>query len=343
MHALETAVTVEGFQTAFATRSAPAWHMLGTVFPADEVVTTAQMLKKAHLNGWNVRTVPLSEMVTGMNVADGINAVVRDNPFYKGETDILATVGSRYNVFQNEEAFVFGDNLLDGGQWETAGSIKGGKVIFGSLKLDREMQIGKQDAVDAYLLIQSSHDGSSGLMASITPVRVVCQNTLNMANSNVMQSFKIRHTSGIAGKVAVAREVLGLANSYFDAFELEAEAMIATAVSDAEFDKIVETLYPAPTVAKGKSEVSKISQTKYDNLRSEIGDIWKGNTSVDTMSGVTGTAWGALNALTEQADWYRNPRNGDASATAAAAAGFDPVANAKRNKIATVVRAFAGV
>ncbi len=85
----------------------------------------------------------------------------------------------------------------------TAGSIKGGRVVFGSLALQRETVLdpsGVADKVKTYLLINTSHDGSIAIQASITPVRVVCANTLNLAlggkkkKNGIKQSFKIRHT-----------------------------------------------------------------------------------------------------------------------------------------------------
>jgi len=98
---------------------------------------------------------------------------------------VLGVVGERYHVLQNEDLFSFGDNILDGGgRWETAGSLKGGRVVFGSLALERETVLdpnGVADVVKTYLLINTSHDGSIAIQASITPVRVVCANTLNVA------------------------------------------------------------------------------------------------------------------------------------------------------------------
>lgn len=339
MHALETNVSVEGFRAAFASRDEPAWHMLGTVFDKDRVVTTAEMLKLAHLNGWDVHLSPLGELIPDKAVTEGLNAVVRTNPWDAKQQDVLSVVGNRYKVFQNEDAFAFGDNLLDGGgQWETAGSIRGGRTIFGSLSIGEGITIGGSDAVNKYLLIHTSHDGSSGLQASVTPVRVVCQNTLNFALRSVTQSFKIRHTANMAGKVATAKEALKIAHTYFDSFQVEAEALIATSVTNAEFEKLIEAVYPAPT-----EDAAKVALTKYDTKKALILDLWNGDGTVDTISGVENTAWGALNVFTEIQDWYRSPRSGNAAAAVTAASGFDPVLNAEKNRIHRVVTEFAGV
>jgi phage/plasmid-like protein (TIGR03299 family) len=330
-HDLET---VNG-QTAFASLRQPAWHGLGTVF--ENEVKTSEMLELAHLNDWNVR---LEDVATpeGFNSDKSYSFVTRTNPFDRDTNDILGVVGERYVPLQNEDLFSFGDNLLDGGgRWETAGSIKGGRVVFGSIALTDSITLdpnGIADKIDNYLLINTSHDGSIAIQASITPVRVVCANTLNLALSSfkgkkdVKQTFKIRHTQTAEGKIAVAREALGLAHKYIDEFSTMANEMIQTEITQAQFDKIVELAYPAPTKdAKG-------SQKKYDAKIDLLQGIYVGKYN-DTISG---TAWGAFNALTERLDWYRNSRGGNNESILASASGFDPMVNAEKNRLMKIVR-----
>jgi phage/plasmid-like protein (TIGR03299 family) len=322
-------------ETAFASLREPAWHGLGTVF--EEEISTAEMLKKAKLNSWNVRLEDV-EIPTGMDSDKNYSFVVRDNPFTKGNKDVLGVVGERYVPLQNEELFDFADNILDnGGRWETAGSIKGGRIVFGSLALERETVLdpnGVSDKINTYLLVNTSHDGSIAIQASITPVRVVCANTLNLAlgqrgrNGSVKQSFKIRHTQTASGKVQVAREALGLANAYIDEFSLMANKMIETEVSKAKFDEIVLALYPQP------KENAKGANKKWENKIDLINDIYVG----DYNNTITGTAWGVANALTERLDWYRTGRKGKTESILASASGFDPITNAEKNRIFKAVQ-----
>jgi phage/plasmid-like protein (TIGR03299 family) len=330
-HLLET---VNG-ETAFASLREPAWHGLGEVFT--EEVSTAEMLKKAKLNKWNVRLEDV-EIPSEFESDKNYSFVVRDNPFIKGNKDILGVVGERYVPLQNEELFDFADNLLDnGGRWETAGSIKGGRVVFGALALERETVIdpnGVSDKVNTYLLVNTSHDGSIAIQASITPVRVVCANTLNLAlgqrgrNGSVKQSFKIRHTQTASGKVQIAREALGLANAYIDEFSLMANKMIQTEVSKKKFDEIVLALYPQP------KETAKGATSRWENKIDLINDIYVG----DYNNTITGTAWGVANALTERLDWYRTGRKGKTESILASASGFDPMTNAEKNRIFKAVQ-----
>jgi phage/plasmid-like protein (TIGR03299 family) len=321
--------------TAFASLREPAWHGLGTVFT--EEVTTSKMLELAHLDNWNVR---LEDVATpeGFNSDKTYSFVTRTNPFNRDENDILGVVGERYKVLQNEDLFSFGDNILDGGgRWETAGSIKGGRQVFGSLALERETVLdpnGVSDKINTYLLINTSHDGSVAIQASITPVRVVCANTLNLALSAVRgkkapkQSFKIRHTQTAEGKIAIAREALGLANKYMDEFDLMAKAMIEKTVTDNQFLEIIGKAYPAP------EKDAKGSFKKYDGKVDLLQSIYRGQFN-DTIAG---TAWGAYNALTERLDWYRSARGGSNESILASASGFDPMVNAEKNRLLKIVQ-----
>lgn len=338
MHALEIG---SAGQVAFATREVPAWHLLGTVFDGTEQVTTAQMLDKAYLDNWNVRLSALSAVDSpeASWVSDHY-AVVRDNPFDGGE-DVLSVVGGRYKIVQNEDLFSFGDTLLDGGgQWETAGSIQGGRRVFGSLLLPKDILIdgkGANDKVKVYLLVVTSHDGTVGVQAATTPVRVVCQNTLNYALGGVKQSFKMRHTQTIEGRIAAAREALKLSYSYADAFEAEANALYAQSVTNAQFQKIVTAIYPKP------AEDKQGALTRWTNKVELLGDLFAGQApAVEgapvTNANIAGTGWGALNALTERLDWYRTARKGDATSLAESASGFNAVVNAEKARIHSVVK-----
>jgi phage/plasmid-like protein (TIGR03299 family) len=310
---------------------------LGTVFT--EEVSTKEMLDLAHLNDWNVRLEDVG-IPEGFASDKSYSFVTRTNPFDRTQNDVLGVVGERYVPMQNEDLFDFGDLMLDGGgRWETAGSIKGGRQVFGSLALERETVLdpnGVGDKINTYLLINTSHDGSVAIQASITPVRVVCANTLNVALSSVKgkkgikQSFKIRHTATASGKVAQAREALGLANAYMDEFDIMAKEMIESEISKAKFDDLIALAYPAPTGEDKKGSYKKY-QSKVDLLQA----IYVGQYN----NTIAGTKWGAYNALTERLDWYRSARGGTNESILASASGFDPMINAEKNRLLKLVLA----
>ena len=330
-HELET----QNGKASFASFREPAWHGLGTVFTEEK--NTAEMLAAANLNNWNVRLEDVN--IPSHLVSDKeYQYVVRTNPTDNTQTDVLGVVGQRYHVLQNEDLFSFGDNILDGGgRWETAGSIRGGRVVFGSLALERETVLdpsGVADKVKTYLLINTSHDGSIAIQASITPVRVVCANTLNLAlgskrgKNAIKQSFKIRHTQTANGKVQIARETLGLANKYMDAFDIMAKTMIEKEITAQDFNNIILAAYPKP------DKDSKGSIKKWETKVDVINDIYTG----EFNGMIAGTAWGAFNALTERLDWHRSARGGNNESLLAAASGFDATITAEKNRLLSVVK-----
>jgi phage/plasmid-like protein (TIGR03299 family) len=324
-------------EVAFALRGTPAWHNLANkVFAQDETVTTANMLEQAKLSNWNVSLESIEDFIpdTYRNNSESY-LVTRTNPFDQGK-DVLSIVGSRYKTVQNEELFSFADNILDGGaKWESAGSLKKGRVVFGSLTIDKEITLDAQGANDKtkmYLIVWTSHDGSVAVQSAITPVRVVCQNTLNLAMRNAKQSFKIRHTQTVDGKIAAAREALGLTMAYADEFEKEAQALFNLKVTDKKFSEILTTIYPKP------DKDSKGSLKKWENKVVLLDELYHNS---PTNANIKGTAWGVVNALTERLDYFRTARKGSNESLMAGASGFDPVVTAEKNKIVKQVFALA--
>ena len=330
---------IENGEVAFALRGAPAWHNLANrIFSQDEEVTTQLMLDEAKLSNWNVRLSPLTEHISEeWNDVSNSHLVLRTNPF-NGGTDVLANVGKRYKVVQNEELFAFADAIHDADpscRWESAGSLRQGKVVFGSVEIPRTMVLDPQGANDEtklYLIVWTSHDGSVAVQAAVTPVRVVCQNTLNFAMRSAKQSFKIRHTQTAEGKIQIARETLGLTLGYFDEFEKQAQELFAMEVSDKKFHEIIRAMYPKPDEDKSKQAL-----TKWENKVTLIDDIYFNS---PTQTTIKGTAWGVVNALTERIDYFRSAR-GNGETLMAGASGFDPVVTAEKNKIVKQVMALA--
>jgi phage/plasmid-like protein (TIGR03299 family) len=332
-HALEG----QNGEYAFALRGEPAWHGLGTVFDQNADIHTADMLRLAHLADWNVAVEPVLVPEGYRAIGDNF-MVTRTNPFDAG-TDVLAFVGKKYRPFQNESLFEFADNILDGGaSWESAGSIKDGRIVFGSMVIPREFILDPQGANDktvTYLLVHTAHDGSSSVQANITPVRVVCQNTLNMALNGSKQSFKIRHTSGTQARVDEARRVLGLTFGHMDNFEAISRQLFEVSIDNKKFHDIITAVYPMPDASAGKA-----SMTKWESKVDLITDIYHQS---PTMTNIKGTAWGALNAMTERLDYFRASRTTDGSALIGAASGFDPSTNAEKALILSAVKELAGI
>ena len=325
---------VEKGEVSFAlvdSRSNPAWHSFANkVFDSENDVTISEIMDGAKLSNWNVRLEDVAPAFPNHNFISDSYLVVRDNPYTENATDVLSVVGSRYKVVQNEELFSFAENLHDGNpnvKVDSAGSLKNGRVVYGSWNLPNELILdpnGANDKTSLYLIVWTSHDGSVAVQAAITPVRVRCQNTLNLAMKRAKQSFKIRHTQTADGKILQAREALGLSVAYFDEFSKEAQELFSREITDKKFSEIINKLYPKPEQDK------KGALKKWENKVVLLDELYHNS---NTNANIKGTAWGALNALTERLDYFRTARKGNGESLMAGASGFDPVLTAEKNKI----------
>lgn len=286
-------------EAAFASARVPAWHRLGTV--TDGAMTAKEAGELAHLNGWNVRKTDL-QTVGGLVIPRKV-ATIRTNPI-TGEDEALGVVGKDYKVIQNEEAFAFLDALVDvgGAHFETAGGLGNGERVFMSMKLPEGVMIAGEDAHDMYLLAANSHDGSSAFHVAVTPVRVVCKNTLTMGLRAAKQKFSIRHTTNADGRIEEAREALKIAFKYADEFEHQLNVLLDSAFTDAQFDALVKDLVPdSASEAEGW-------QAKVLERRSTLTHLF---TTAETNTFGRGTKYAAYNAFTEYADWYMPVKGAD--------------------------------
>jgi phage/plasmid-like protein (TIGR03299 family) len=312
-------------------RTKPAWHSFANkVFDSSQDVSVKDIMDGAKLSNWNVRLEDVAPAFPTHNFITDSYLVLRDNPNIEKQTDVLSVVGSRYKVVQNEDLFAFAENLHDSNpnvKVDSAGSLKSGRIVYGSWALPNELVLdpnGANDKTSLYLIVWTSHDGSVAVQAAITPVRVRCQNTLNLAMKSAKQSFKIRHTQTADGKILAAREALGLSVAYFDEFSKEAELLFQREVTDKKFSQIINAIYPKPEQDK------KGALKKWENKVVLLDELYHNS---KTNENIKGTAWGTLNAFTERLDYFRTARNGNTESLNAGASGFDPVLTAEKNKI----------
>ncbi|MFJ9544144.1 DUF932 domain-containing protein [Streptomyces sp. NPDC101225] len=281
---------------AFASANTSAWHKLGTV--TDGAMTAEEAMSLASLSGWNVRLLPLTATEI---TADGTTplevpqhfATARTHP-KTGRTQTLGVVGSDYYPVQNEEHAEFLNLLADesGAHFETAGSLKDGRQVFLTMKLPQTLTIGGNDDVDLYIAASNSHDGGSAFRIIVTPVRVVCANTLRAAIHGARSSFVVRHTAGAKARIAQARSALGLTFKYADEFEQAAQRMIQEEMTLNELRSVVDELWP----------VKKDSPRARTNQRQRWGAISNLFEHAETQAGIRGTRWAGYNALTEYAN-----------------------------------------
>jgi phage/plasmid-like protein (TIGR03299 family) len=147
-------------------------------------------------------------------------------------------------VIQNREAFEFTDALLgEGVRYETAGSLQGGKRVWMLARLPHEYII-SGERISPYLLFSNTHDGSGAIKVALTPIRVVCNNTLNLALSTAKRSWSMIHTGDIKGKMQEAKDTLFMAEQYMDMLGCEFEELRKIRLTEKQVMEYIEVLLP---------------------------------------------------------------------------------------------------
>lgn len=268
-------------ETMFYAGETP-WHGLGV--QVEHAMSSANALELAGLN-WTVSKREI-QTVDGFEVP-GFYATVRDS-----DNKPLGVVKDRYQVVQNSEAFAFVDNLLgEGVTYETAGSLNGGKRVWLLAKTESANILG--DTVDPYLVFSNSHDGSGAVQVAVTPIRVVCQNTLTLALSTAKRTWSARHSGSIGSKMLEAEQTLGLTRKYIASLNEQADLLTQIVVPAPAFVEFLHAMLPYP---KNEGEMTDLVKNRIDKEREFLSEIYNNK---DDIQRFKGTAWGVLNAVAD--------------------------------------------
>ena len=220
-------------ETMFYVRETP-WHGLGT--RVMEAPGSEDALELAGLN-WKVRQEPI---YTDNNLLiPGYKANVRDL-----DDKVLGVVTDRYKVVQNDEAFAFTDGLLgEGVRYETAGALLDGRKVWILARMPREFIINGEQ-ISPYLVFSNTHDGSGAIKVAVTPIRVVCNNTLNLALSTAKRSWSMVHTGDVQGKMEEAKQTLFMAEKYMSRLGREFENLRKIELTDRQVMDDIKLLLP---------------------------------------------------------------------------------------------------
>lgn len=272
-------------ETMFYTRTKP-WHGLGT--RVEEAPTSERALIVAGLD-WNVIQRPVYTD-TGI-LLNGYKANVRDM-----DDKVLGVVTDRYKVVQNVDAFSFTDSLLgEGIRYETAGSLLDGKKTWLLAKLPQEYII-TGERISPYLVFMNSHDGTAAIRAAITPIRVVCQNTLNLALSTAKRSWSTIHTGDIGSKLEKAQQTLLLADQYMDQLGKEIEHLQHVKVNDDKLEEYMNILFPMD---------ENSTETQKKNIHKVKDDIRKRYYYAPDLMNLDKSAYRFINAISDFATHSR--------------------------------------
>ncbi len=270
------------------------WHKLGTKL--DEPATAEEAIQSAGL-GFTVHKIPLTTE-TALPIESHFATVRMDT------NQVLGVVGSRYVPIQNHEAFMTFDALVGEGEaiYHTAGALGKGERIWLLAKLPDYIRVRGNDLVEKFLLLTNSHDGSSVVRVKLTPIRVVCENTLSLALSGAEQEVRIRHTAHASERMKEAHEILGLTNKLYEELDHIFNQMSSTRIDGRVLSDYVAKVFPDPLTNGCPHRRNPVREKVF-----ELAHVGKG------ADLARGTLWGAYNAVTEYVDYYRRLTNGDST------------------------------
>jgi phage/plasmid-like protein (TIGR03299 family) len=290
-----------------------AWHGLGQI--VENYPTSSEAIKHAGLD-YNVEKRPLFTYDTESMIPDDDICIripeIEVPDFYatvrKDNENVLGVVGKDYEVVQNAEAFSFFDAIVDGEgvMYETAGALGKGERIFITAKLPGYIKVGDDDLIEKYLFLTTSHDGYGSITAAFTPIRIVCNNTLNAALRNCSNSIKIRHTLNVKERLEQAHKVMGISNKLSQEMEGIFNQWSKVSITDTAVKKLVQlALVPNKEVLQNlqKGKEDELS-TCFKNMCDSAFDYAMSSPSQQTET-TKGTLFGAYNAVT---GYFQNVR-----------------------------------
>lgn len=270
----------KGDKVSFASTQ-PAWHGLGQI--VKEAMTSKQAIELGGLD-YQVIKKPIFTEVGGQKIEVPDNFVTLRND----TNEALGVVGNRYEIVQNADAFCFFDAIVGQGQaiFETAGALGKGERIFITAKMPKYIRIeGTDDVTEVYVILTNTHDGSGSVIAAITPIRIVCQNTLRMALGNTINKVSIRHTKNVESNLMEAHKLLKISNTYITKMHEAVNALSLKKVSDKQVVDLVNKLFPSTSE----------NTTRIDNIRNEVMNSYYTGVGQEKIKG---TAWGVINGIT---------------------------------------------
>lgn len=269
-------------ESMFSVREVP-WHYEMTK-DVTKIIQAAPNSQEALLAAGLDWTVESKDIFTdeGMKI-EGYKANTRNT-----DSKVLGIVSDRYTVVQNTDAFSFTDKLIgDGARYETAGSLRGGKQVWLLAKTSQIKILG--DEVDPYICFTNSHDGLGSVRCVMTPTRVVCNNTLNVALNNASRAWSTRHIGNLEDKLAEAEHTLYMADKYMTELSKTAEQLANTSLTDDQVRQIVDEIFP-------------VAEDATDRMKNNVAALKDGfmycYMAPDILK-FKNTAWGVLNAASD--------------------------------------------
>jgi phage/plasmid-like protein (TIGR03299 family) len=285
-----------------------ARHGLGQI--VDRYPTSAEAIQFAGLD-YIVEKRPLFTYDTENHLGDPDEDIIIPEisvPNYfatvRADTEqVLGVVGNDYEVVQNRDAFTFFDAIVGGGDgilYETAGALGNGERIFITAKLPGYIKVGKDDLIEKYLFLTTSHDGFGSITAAFTPTRIVCNNTLHAALNDMTNSVKIRHTESAKERLLQAHKIMGITNTMTDQLNGIFNQWAQIRITDKEVLKLVQqAMAPSKEVLQKVLDEENLDEysSRFTNTIERVCEYAFSN-ETQQMETTKGTLFGAYNAIT---------------------------------------------
>jgi phage/plasmid-like protein (TIGR03299 family) len=277
------------------------WHGLGNKLAPQQPI---EVWKKSAGMDWQIEESEV-RYISGNNNVGVIHTFPQQKVLYRSDTKApLAVVSKRFHVVQPGEILEFYRDLTahNGFELETAGVLREGRKFWALAKTGQSSTLRDRDRVDGYLLLATACDGTLATTAQFTSVRVVCNNTLQIALGNASGAIKVPHRSQFDPE-AVKRQ-LGITVSSWDGFVARMKALVDRPVDPDSVEGVLRRVltYAAPD---GKAPV--VNEQAMATVRS----LYEGGGRGALMASSRGTAWGLLNSVTEYVDHHRRARSDD--------------------------------
>ena len=292
-----------------------AWHGLGQI--VEDYPTSEEAIKFAGLDYEVVKSPLFTKGSSLIETEDGVklgsSELEVSDYFANIRTDnnaVLGVVGKDYHIVQNCEAFSFFDSIVGSNKgilYETAGALGKGERIFITAKLPDYIRVGNGDDItEKYIFLTTSHDGSGSITAAFTPVRIVCQNTLNASLRNMTNVVRIKHTSGAKQRIETAHKVMGLANTMSNQLEGMFNEWSKIRISDDDVKQLIQvSLCPNKKTLELLKKGDEDEVSTMFKITVEDAFAYAMMSETQQMETTKGTLFGAYNAVT---GYFQNVR-----------------------------------
>lgn len=283
------------------------WHGIGKEMP--EGLDAETFFKQVGLD-WTTELQPVFCMIDGVQVQIPNSQVHIRRDLGPVSDSVLGLVSDGYKKLDNGDLAKFADQLLGADQAasvSTAGSLLGGKRVFCLLKMPKDIKVVKGDVVETFLCLSNGHGGFASFNCYPTSIRVVCDNTLTWSERDLARGVRFHHTGDLESKLKQARAIMGLATKEAEEFEKQVKALANTDLSRDQIKTFMEFAYTATFGKAPDKDEDAEAFGRWEERRKDMLDTWLKNLENErqTIRGIQGTAWAALNAYTEWSDHDR--------------------------------------